>query len=263
MKLRLCTLASGSEANCSFVEIGGKKLLVDAGLSFKGLVKALEDRQIGPSELDALLLTHEHTDHVKGLPLLLKKLELPVYCTRGTFEGLFKQALFERIPKEPFRMIRGGESFTMGDVSVTPLPLSHDGAEPVAYRLDSREAHCALVTDLGCPGDLAAALQGLDVLLLEANHDRRMLESGPYPYSLKLRIDGDKGHLSNLDAARLLADLTHPGLQAVLLGHMSRTNNYPPLALETVKAFLDSQAVAAVPRLMAAPAREPSEMIAF
>ena len=262
MNFRLCSLASGSEGNVSFAEYGGTRILIDAGLSYRAICRSLEELGAEAESIDALLLTHEHRDHIQGLPLLIRKLGLPVYTTAGTFEGLAEQKLFERIPKAGFHLIRRGESFPIKDLTVTALAITHDAREPAAYRLDGEDAHLAVVTDLGCVSEeLIEGLKGLDALILEANHNRRMLETGPYPYPLKLRIDGDAGHLSNEAAAGLLQQICHPGLKAVLLGHLSRTNNYPLLALETVRGIMSRTAGAENLKLYAAPPKGLSEIL--
>ncbi|MBO4837747.1 MAG: MBL fold metallo-hydrolase [Lachnospiraceae bacterium] len=264
MSIRIRTLASGSEANVLLAEFDGFRLLIDAGLPGRTILQMFAEEEIDQESVQGLLLTHEHIDHCKGLPQLLKNTSFPVYATRGTFEGLSRHAFFARLPKERFHLFRAGESFRVGDVEVRSLPVSHDTREPVAYRLDTGDFSFAEVTDLGCfDAALAESLAGVNALLLEANHNRRMLESGPYPYPLKKRIDGPEGHLSNEDAGRLLAQLVHPGLTQVLLGHLSKINNVPELALSTVE-----NAVRGVPggeevRLAAAPPLGFSEPLAF
>lgn len=261
MKARLCTLASGSEGNSVYLSLGSKHFLVDAGLSFRQLEEALARLGLAPEQLDALFLTHEHIDHVKGLPALLKRKSLPVYATYGSFDGLAEQGFFPRLPKECFHLFRKEDTIQVGDVRISTIPISHDAREAVAFRFDTEAHHLAVVTDLGCDEGIPEAFQALDALVLEANHDRRMLEAGPYPYPLKLRIDGDKGHLSNEAAGRLLLKLMHSELKAVLLGHLSRTNNYPLLARETVGQILQESWRGPMPHLKVAPARGLSEVI--
>lgn len=239
MKVRIRTLASGSNGNALLAEFGETRLLLDAGIPGSALKELLEEEKIAPADLDAILLTHEHIDHCRGLAQIMRMSNMPVYASRGSFEGLEKHSFFKRLPKERFQLFRAGDSFSLGPLRIQSLPISHDTLEPVAYRLETGGYAFASVTDLGCAGpELAGALQGLNSLLLEANHDRRILEAGPYPYRLKLRIDSDQGHLSNEAAGRLLQQLYHPGLEQVMLGHLSQTNNYPPLALDTVAAAL-------------------------
>ena len=239
MSFRFATLASGSRGNCCYIEYNETRLLIDAGISCARIRAGLGALGTDPAALTAILLTHEHRDHTAGLGSFLRKYPLPVYATEGTFAGLSLQPLFEKLPKACFHLFKAGAGLEVGDWRIQTLPLSHDALEPVAYRLDAEGVRMAVVTDLGCFDEkLASALSGLDLLLLEANHDRRMLEMGPYPYPLKLRIDGKKGHLSNEACAALLKELIHPGLKAVILGHLSQINNYPPLAREAVRSAL-------------------------
>ena len=262
MSFRMCTLASGSEGNACFVECEDTRILIDAGVSYRQLCLSLESLGTEPGALQAVLLTHEHGDHILGLPTLLRKHKLPVYTTRGTFEGLFEQKLFEKIPKAGFYLLRGREQFSVGSLRITAWPILHDAREPVSYRLDGKEAHAAVITDLGCAGEeLIEQMRGLNLLLLESNHNPEMLETGPYPYPLKLRIQSEKGHLSNEAAAAFLQSIRHPGLQAVLLGHLSRTNNYPLLALETVRRILKEHDPQTLPAIYVAPPKGLSEIL--
>ncbi len=264
MSIRIRTLASGSEANVLLAEFDGFRLLIDAGLPGKAILQMLAEEGIAPDSLQALLLTHEHIDHCKGLPQLMKSTDLPVYATRGTFEGLSRHAFFARLPKERFHLFRAGDSFELGRIRVKSLPVRHDTREPVAYRLETGDFAFACVTDLGCyDGKLTESLQGLSALVLEANHNRRMLEAGPYPYPLKRRIDGPEGHLSNEDAGRLLEQLVNPGLRQVMLGHLSKVNNVPELALDTVERALRNVPGGEEIRLSAAPRTGFSEAMIF
>ncbi|MBO4872517.1 MAG: MBL fold metallo-hydrolase [Lachnospiraceae bacterium] len=262
MSFRMCTLASGSEGNACYAECDGVRLLIDAGISYRQLCQFLHELGTDPAALQAVLLTHEHFDHIGGLSVLMRKHNLPIFATAGTFEGLSELKLFENLPKSGFHLIRSGESFEIGPLQITSVPISHDAKEPVAYRLDAPDWHFAVVTDLGVYTDqLIRQMQGLNALLLEANHNPAMLETGPYPYPLKIRIQGERGHLSNEAAAGFLKAVCHPGLKAVLLGHLSRTNNYPLLALETVRRILKEENTSVIPELYIAPPRGLSEIL--
>ena len=237
--MRLMTIASGSSGNAGYLGSESTHLLIDAGISRRRIVQGLEVTGLKPGELSGVLLTHEHADHVCGLKVLLKKDAIPLYATAGTLEVIKKKGLLDEYPAERIHVIRGGEAFSLGDLTVLPLSIDHDAAEPVGYRVTNGSKSAAFLTDLGhATEELEKALQGLDTLLLESNHDVRMLEAGPYPYPLKRRILGDCGHLSNESAGRLLATLCHGGLQQVLLGHLSKENNLPELAYETVRCEL-------------------------
>ena len=174
-----------------------------------------------------------------GLKVLLKKDPVPLYATAGTLAAIQKKGMLDDYPAERIHVIQGGEAFSLGDLTVLPLSIDHDAAEPVGYRVTDGGKSAAFLTDLGhATPELETALRNLDALLLESNHDVRMLEAGPYPYPLKRRILGDCGHLSNESAGRLLSLLCHGGLKQVLLGHLSKENNLPELAYETVRCEL-------------------------
>lgn len=261
MSIRIRSLASGSEGNLLLADFHGFCLMIDAGISGKALDELLMREPLPPGGLQALLLTHEHTDHIKGLAAVMKRWDMPVYASRGTFEGLSRQPLFSRLSKERFQLFKAGDSFSAGPLTVRSIPVSHDAAEPVAYRLDTADYSFGFLTDLGCfSEETVAAFQGIHSLLLEANHNRRILEAGPYPYRLKQRIDSVSGHLCNEMAGEFLKRIYHPGLREVTLGHLSRTNNFEPLARETVQACLrEIPGAAERVKLTVAPARGFSE----
>ncbi len=264
MSLRLMSLSSGSTGNAVVIGWDGGFVLADAGISYKGLTERLCRLGLCLEDCRGLLLTHEHIDHVSGLPTLLRKHpQLPVCCSAGCFEGLSQLSMFSRLPKGNFRLIKAGEIFSLGELDFLPIATSHDAREPLAFRGSSRWGDLALVTDLGIfPPSLAEQLQGLSLLYLEANHDEHLLEMGPYPYPLKLRIRSEKGHLSNEAAGKALTSLWGPELKAVLLAHLSQKNNYPPLALETVRGILAEACPGrALPLLAAAPARDISVIL--
>ena len=257
--MKLVTIASGSGGNCIYVESEHRRILIDAGISLKRIEAGLGKLSLSASDIDALLITHEHADHIGGLGVLLRKYSMPVYCTEGTYRAVMSMGALGRLPEDNFRWITTREPFTIGDMSIRALAVSHDAAEPVAYRISAGEKSIAVVTDLGTTCGMAEQLRGLSALVLEANHDERMLEAGPYPYTTKRRIKSDSGHLSNEAAGRLLADISWPGLSQVLLGHISRINNYDKLAYEGVRceaAFGEK-----LPEISLAPEKELSKII--
>ena len=246
--MKLVSLASGSNGNCAYVGTEGTHILVDAGCSKKRIEEGLSTLSLSLADINAIFITHEHADHIASLHTVLKKYRIPVYLTRGTGEGVLnafsKNAsaarLIEDAIEEDFTYVRADEAVSVGDVSVAPLRISHDALEPVAYRFCAQGKNVAVATDMGCFDDYTVkALQGMDALLLEANHDIRMLQTGPYPYPLKQRILGDKGHLSNEMSGELLNCLLHDDLKGILLGHLSEHNNYPALAYETVRLAIE------------------------
>ena len=238
--MKLISLASGSSGNAYLVEQNGKLLLIDIGLSYRKLTEELHSLGHGPEEICAVLLTHEHNDHVAGLPTFTKHHPaVPVIASYGAFNGLSSDKIFPRLNLGAFELLRPYERFNVADIDFLPVSTSHDTAESLAYRGDTESGSFALITDLGCwSEELAGQMEGLSALCLEANHDLHMLEMGPYPYPLKLRIESNKGHLSNEDAAALLLRLWHPGLKEVLLTHLSKENNLPELALQTMTSEL-------------------------
>ncbi len=267
--VRFCSLVSGSTGNALLTASAGAALLIDAGLSYKKLNEKLASFSLCPQELSGILITHEHTDHTAALGMLLRHTDVPVYMTSGTFTALCGGKLQQLLEKADadgrIRIVSPLQPFQAGCFSVCPIPVSHDAAEPVAYRLEAGGIRLAVVSDLGCfDASLTAQLQKLDFAYLEANHDPNILEVGPYPYPLKLRIAGEKGHLSNEACGRLLADIYHPGLHRVMLGHLSRENNIPELAVAAVRSEMVQAGISdfdACIRLSAAPADDISETI--
>lgn len=234
--MRLCSIASGSSGNCIYVGSENTHVLVDIGISGKKMEAGLKELDLTGKDLDAILITHEHSDHIQGLGVIARKYGIPIYTTGGTVDAIQRmKSGIGKLPEGIFREIREDEAFTIKDLTIHPFQISHDAAHPVGYRLECGEKSVGIATDLGRYGDyLVDRLQKLDALLLEANHDVRMLQVGPYPYRLKQRILGDRGHLSNENAGRLLCRLLHDHMKAVFLGHLSKENNYEALAFETV-----------------------------
>lgn len=234
--LELCSIASGSSGNCICVGSDECHILIDAGISGKKIEQGLNAIDLSSKELHGIFITHEHIDHIAGLGVMARRYALPMYATPKTISAILNTASVGKIDPELFHEIDAGSDFTVGDLTVTPFSISHDAADPVAYRIKNRNHSCAVVTDLGTYDDaIVNELQGLDLLLLEANHDIHMLETGVYPYPLKRRILGDKGHLSNERSGQLLGELLHDKFTAVMLGHLSKENNYEELAYEAVR----------------------------
>ena len=234
--MRLCSIASGSSGNCIYVGSDHTHLMVDAGISGKRIEQGLNSLELSAKDMDGILITHEHVDHVKGLGVMARKYALPIYATKGTLDEIRRMGSLGVIPDELYREIHPDEPFAVGDLTVKPMHISHDAADPVAYRVEGEGKSAGIVTDLGKYDDyIVDKIQGLDVLLLEANHDIHMLEVGSYPYPLKRRILGDRGHLSNELSGKLLCRVLHDRMKAVFLGHLSKENNYEERAYETVR----------------------------
>ncbi|MDR0923342.1 MAG: MBL fold metallo-hydrolase [Hungatella sp.] len=234
--MRLVSIASGSSGNCIYVGSDSTHILVDAGISNKRIELGLNEIGIKGSELTGIVITHEHSDHTKGLGVLARKYGVPIYGTRETLEEISKQKYLGEYPRELFCAIRPDVDFNVGDLEVKPFSIDHDASNPVAYRIQHDRKSVAVATDMGHYDQyIIEHLQGLDAVLIESNHDVNMLQAGPYPYYLKRRILGDHGHLSNENAGRLLCCILHENLKKVLLGHLSKENNYEELAYETVR----------------------------
>ncbi len=238
--MRLVSIASGSSGNCIYIGSGQTHILVDAGISNKRIEQGLNEIGIKGSELDAVIVTHEHSDHVKGLGVLARKHGTPIYATQGTLDELGRMKCLGEYPRELFHAVRPDVGFMVGDLEVLAFSISHDAADPVAYRVRNGRRQIAVATDMGHYDEYTIGhLQGLDAVLLESNHDVRMLMAGPYPYCLKRRILGDQGHLSNENAGRLLSFILNDHMRQILLGHLSKENNYEALACEAVKLEID------------------------
>ena len=219
--MRICSIASGSSGNCIYVGSECAHVLVDIGISGKKMEQGLNSLDLTGRDIDGILITHEHSDHIKGLGVIARKYGIPIYATGGTVDAMLRCGSLGKIPEGIFREIREDQAFEIKDLRINPFTIPHDAAQPVGYRLECGESSVGIATDLGKYNDyIIENLQNLDAILLEANHDIRML--------------GDRGHLSNENAGRLLCRLLHDNMKAVFLGHLSRENNYEELAYETV-----------------------------
>jgi len=239
--MRLSSIASGSSGNSVYVGTDRTHILVDAGISAKRIEEGLNRLGLTGSDLSAVVLTHEHSDHVKGLDVLARKYGFPVYATEGTLSALKDMDSLKNYPGDLLNIVCEGEKFLVGDMEINPFHIDHDAAEPVAYRISAQNKTTAVATDMGhFTEDTVRNLSGLDVVFLESNHDIRMLETGPYPYYLKRRILSDKGHLSNDDAGKLICRILHDHLKSIILGHLSKENNFPDLAYETIRCEIST-----------------------
>ena len=241
--LQVSVLASGSKGNATFVAIDGAKILVDVGISATRIKKALAAENVDAADLDAVLLTHEHRDHVAGLATLSKWYHLPIYSRRKTLASL-PISIQQAIASPLLHPVDG--AFRLAGLSIMPFSTSHDAADPVGWRLAGSRT-VAVCTDLGfVTQTVEAAIDGTDVLVLEANHDPAVLKDGRYPWPLKRRILSNRGHLANADAAWAIARMQHRP-KDVFLAHLSQENNTPDLAYETVSGILKGQGIDDVP----------------
>lgn len=233
--MRLCSIASGSSGNCIYVGSDATNLLIDTGISGKKVEFGLNSLDLTTKDLNGIFVTHEHSDHIKGLGVIARKCGVPIYATSGTIRAMKESGSLGKLPEGIFHEIQGDSDYQVGDLTIHPFHISHDAAEPVGYRIHQGEHSVGIATDMGVYDEyIVDNLKGLDALLLEANHDVNMLQVGSYPYYLKRRILGERGHLSNETAGKLLCRLLHDGMKDILLGHLSKENNYEALAYETV-----------------------------
>ena len=234
--MKLCSIASSSSGNCIYVGSDDTHILVDTGISRKKIEEGLEELGISGEDLQGILITHEHTDHIQGLGVFSRRYEIPIYATRGTIAGIQECKTLGKLPEGLLHEVPVDEFFAIGDLRIKPFAISHDANEPSGYRIECQEKAIAVATDLGLYDEyIVTNLQKLDALVLEANHDVHMVEVGPYPYHLKQRVLGSRGHLSNELSGRLLCDILHENLKYIVLGHLSKDNNYAELALATVQ----------------------------
>ncbi|MBQ6595219.1 MAG: MBL fold metallo-hydrolase [Clostridia bacterium] len=238
MELFFSPLFSGSSGNCLYVGDQRSHILVDAGVSASRILTSLRRIGVDPKTLSALLVTHEHSDHIKGIGILSRKFDIPVYATSGTW--LAMEDKIGSVSAENRRVIRPEEDFYIGDIDITAFPTPHDASEPVGFSFSLGEARFCVATDIGCVKDQwMEYVIGSDAVLLESNYDPNMLAAGPYPYALKQRIHSRRGHLSNDDAGKAAVRLVGSGTRFIILGHLSKENNFPELALQIVSGKLE------------------------
>ncbi|MDD6311805.1 MAG: MBL fold metallo-hydrolase [Firmicutes bacterium] len=242
MTVQFCSFASGSSGNCYLVKDEDTAILIDAGISGKRIFQGLEDTGTPKEMVKALLVTHEHIDHVKSIPIVSKKLpNVKVHANAATWAACERPVADER--KSVFTT---GEDFYVGDFIIRPFPVSHDAAEPVGFSIYRGDKQISIVTDSGYVSDeIADEITDADILVLEANHEKEMLLFGSYPYNVKQRILSDEGHLSNIAAGQCLARIvsTRAKKRHVLLGHLSHENNTPEVAMQAVVNTLQEEQV--------------------
>ena len=250
--MRYVSFASGSSGNCGLLLGGGMKLLVDAGISLKRIRGCLADEGLELGELNGVLVTHEHADHISGLAMLSKYTALPLYMSGGTSRVLLRQ---NKCRAEQLHLLEAGEPLCLGELRILAFETAHDAAEPFGYRVEGESGAMGIVTDLGyVPRSVLQAVSGCKAAVVEANYDLDMLIRGPYPYTLKHRIQGNYGHLENEAAAGLCAAMAEAGAESLLLAHLSKENNRPELALEAVSRRIGGEV-----RLRVAPRESRSE----
>jgi len=233
--VKVSVLSSGSSGNSIYIDDGTHSFLIDAGLSGKKIINSMKEIDAKPGELDGIFVTHEHKDHIKGVGILSRRLDIPIYANDGTWAACEND--LGKLKSEHINCFKG--DFEFGDFNIRPINISHDARSPVAYVVYRNNKKLVFATDMGYIKDeLLKELYDIDLLLLESNHDIDMLMSGSYPRFLKRRIRGDKGHLSNDAAADILPQLINGKCPQVLLGHLSQENNNPRVAYLTVENIL-------------------------
>jgi phosphoribosyl 1,2-cyclic phosphodiesterase len=242
MSVSVTVLASGSRGNSAVIASSATRILVDAGISGRETFKRLRAAGENPHSLSAILITHEHCDHVAGLERLARKLCVPVFMT-GPTHSAWRRALRDEegnCPKlEKLEVFSAGKTFIIGDIDITPFTIPHDAIDPVGFTFRSEGVKIGYATDLGyVPASICDHLRNCDVLVIESNHDEQMLRNGPYPWHLKRRVSGDRGHLSNSACGRLLSQVLPERGREVWLAHLSKTNNIAQIADSTVRAEL-------------------------
>ncbi len=235
---KFCSLFSSSSGNSTYIASGKTGILIDAGVSAKRIKEALISRDIDPSKISAIFVTHEHTDHIRGIRLLASSFGIPVYATEGTMEGLAEAEILNG--KFPCHIIGRNDKTQVGDLIVQSFETPHDGNESCGFTVEfPDERKAAVATDIGCmTNKIMNNLIGCDLVMIESNHDIGMLENGIYPYYLKRRILSDRGHLSNEACSEAVSQLVERGTTRLFLGHLSEKNNIPDLAYQTSYAAI-------------------------
>lgn len=235
--MQIHVLASGSTGNATFIRLGDANILIDAGISARRIKNSLAAIDMNVEDLDGVLITHEHRDHVAGLTTLTKKYRLPVYTRPGTWQAMYCR---KDLPTECCFDLES--SLEIKSVKIESFDILHDAADPIGFNLYYKDTKCSLATDLGfVTNTVKTALSGADAIVFESNHDVEMLKTGSYPWHLKKRIMSNRGHLSNVDAGWTLAKLDRKSHTDVFLAHLSQENNRPELAQRTVEEILTQQ----------------------
>jgi phosphoribosyl 1,2-cyclic phosphodiesterase len=233
--LNLVSLFSSSKGNCTYVYSDSTKILVDIGVSTKRLVESLNSINVNPEEIQGILITHEHSDHIKGIKVFCKKYNVPVFASKKTWSTLVSLEINNSLKNE----FEPSNKFSIGDIDILPFSIPHDAIDPCGFNLLCKNEKVTVATDIGhITPTLLSTFENSNAILLESNHDVNMLRAGKYPYLLQQRIIGNYGHLSNITSAETVEYLIKKGTKKFILAHLSEDNNMPSLALETVKSRL-------------------------
>ncbi len=240
MGIKFCSLVSGSSGNCQYIETDNTKILIDAGLSGKKIEDLLSTIGICPTTIDYILVTHEHRDHTKGVGVLSRRYDIPIYANEKTWISM--ENIIGEIEEKNIKTFENDEFFQLRDLDILPFSIFHDAVDPVGYCVYHNNKKITVLTDTGCVNnEIKEKIKDSSIYLIESNHDIKMLKEGKYPWYLKNRIMSSQGHLSNEDAGLLISNVVSGKGEIVLLGHLSKENNYPLLAYRTVKDILEEK----------------------
>ena len=261
--LNFCSLYSGSSGNSLFIETENTKVLIDCGVSSKKVEEGLKSLDIEPSSIDAILITHEHSDHVKGLGTFSKKFDIPIFANKETLDCMEQQTA--KINNKNINTFKVYDKFFIGDLEIKPFSISHDAANPCGFNLFKDNKKISIATDIGnMDTKTIKNLEDSIFVLLESNYDPDILKCSPYPYLLKRRIAGPTGHLPNEQAGKTISYLMNSGLQSAMLGHLSKENNFPELAYKTVaEEIMNTNQEDSSFSLSVASRTEPGKLISF
>ncbi len=238
--MKYISIASGSKGNCHLVQKKDNCILIDAGLSGKATIDAINMHDIDTSKIRAIFITHEHSDHIKGAGIISRKFDIPIYATELTWDAMSNK--IGNIKEEHIKIIENADKVCVGDLEISSVPVKHDAADPVAYKVTDGKRVLSIITDLGLvTKKVFDFVKKSNAIVLESNHDINMLEAGPYSYELKRRIKSNFGHLSNDSAGVVGVDLVKSGVSNIMLAHLSEQNNMPILAYQSVLTILSEQ----------------------
>lgn len=231
--MKFCSLYSGSTGNSLFIQGDETKILVDAGVSAKKITESLAAMDVDIKEINAIIVTHEHIDHIRSIGTLANKYNIPIYANLGTWNGIDNEKAVMKINARNYFKI--GQKFEIGDLKINSFSTSHDAMDPCGFTIEHESSKVSIATDLGeMTKEVMDNLKKSKFVLLESNYEPELLRYCSYPYSVKSRISGNKGHLSNIDAGKTISKLIEYGLENVMLGHLSKESNFPELAKKTV-----------------------------
>lgn len=235
--MKYCSIASGSSGNCHYIGYKDTNILIDAGLSGKRITKGLDEIDIDANKLNGIFVTHEHSDHIKGIGVLSRKYDLPIFVNYKTWNAIKEK--IGKVKEENIKIFENDKEYAIGDMGIKPFSITHDAVDPVGFKLTDGKKAISVATDIGHVSDnIKENLLGSKLIILESNYDKEMLLMGSYTYALKKRVMSNIGHLSNEAAAKFAVELIKNGAENLLLAHLSRENNFPALAFETSNHIL-------------------------